>query len=215
MSRWSYSKVSTYERCPKKKNYKYDEHAVGIATENTAAIRGNALHKDLELHVEKSLLEVPEWMRPHQPHLEKFSSGHKEQKITLDEDWESVPDGDENMICIIDLLHIDEPYGTVIDYKSGKRYPGHSEQIELYCAAALCALPELERLEGRCYYLDEKAGSWSKPMFITREQVASIKARWDSRVLMMEIDTENAPRPGYYCKWCEYRNSGGGPCRFG
>lgn len=215
MGRWSYSKVSTYERCPKKKGFKYDERLRPIAEKSAAALRGDELHKDLELHIDKGLYEVPEWMRPHQPHLERYANGLKEQRICLNEEWEVVAEGDETCIFIIDLLHIEEPFATVIDYKSGKRYDNHAEQIELYSAAVLWALPEIERVEGKCYYLDEKPGSWGKPVFVDRDNMVAIRARWDSRVVMMDVDTECAPRPGWYCKWCEYRKSEGGPCRFG
>lgn len=212
---WSYSKISTYERCPAMKKYKYDLKVEVPATENVATSRGSQMHTDLENNLQKSLFEMPEWMRPHLPHLERYQDGTRELVIRLTESWEPVVE-DHWLICIIDLSHIeDDQWATIIDYKSGKRYPGHQEQIELYNLAVLSQYPNIERVEGKCYYLDEPPGAWGEPIFTTREQIDAVKARWLERLAMMDADTECAPRTGWYCKWCDYRKSNGGPCQFG
>lgn len=218
MSRWSYSKLSTYEKCPSKKKYKYDLRVEVTTPQHPAALRGNQLHADLENNLGKSLYEVPEWIRPHHPHLERYQNGQKEQRIELDNEWAPLGDNTEEepwLVAIIDLCDVKDLYATVVDYKSGKRYSSHPEQIELYSLSVLCKLPELARVEGLNYYLDEKPGSWGKPVYVTRDAVPEVKARWNSRVLMMDSDTECAPRPGFYCKWCEYSKTSGGPCQFG
>jgi hypothetical protein len=212
---WSYSKLSTYERCPAIKKYRYDLKVVVEQTQHPAAIRGTQMHDDLETHVGKNIFEVPEWMRPHVPHLEKYQQGNKEFKIRLTEDWEPVVE-DHWLICIIDLSFIEDgKWATIVDYKSGKRYESHQEQIELYNLATLAQYPDVERVEGKCYYLDEPPGSWGQPVFTLREQFDTVRDRWLERVTMMDADTECAPRTGYYCKWCDYRKSNGGPCTFG
>lgn len=211
---WSYSKLSTYEKCPALKMYKYDLKIPVVAVQSPAMERGSALHTDLENHLGRGLYEVPEWMRPHFPHLEKYQTGHKEMVIRLTDKWEPVVE-DHWLICIIDLNHVEDKSATVIDYKSGKRYPSHLEQIELYNLSVLAQYPELELVEGKCYYLDEPPGSWGKPVFTSREAFDAVKQRWVDRVIMMDSDTEGAPRPGYYCRWCDYRKSNEGPCKFG
>jgi len=212
---WSYSKLSTYERCPAMKKYRYDLKVEVSRVDSPQAQRGTALHEDLERNLGKTVYEVPEWMRPHMPHLEKYQSGKKELVVRLTEDWKPVVE-DHWLICIIDLNHIeDDKYATVIDYKSGKRYETHQEQIELYNLSVLAQNPEVERVEGKCYYLDEPPGGWGPPVFTFREQFEAVRKRWEDRVAMMDCDTEGAPRPGYYCRWCDYRKENGGPCPFG
>lgn len=217
---WSYSKLSKYERCPFAKKCRYDDKVVVQVTESPQAIRGSGMHKDLEVNLGKSIFDVPEWIRPHHPHLERYEDGHKELMLKLNDEWMLMGDNtdeDYYVIAIIDLSHIDEgKWVTNIDYKSGKRYDKpHADQLELYNLITLAAYPEVERVEGKAYYLDESPGGWSKPIFTSREQFDDVKRRWLERVAMMDADTECAPRPGWYCKWCDYRGSNAGPCRFG
>ncbi len=149
------------------------------------------------------------------PHLEYYKEGRRELVVKLTESWEPIVE-DHWLICVIDLSHIEsERWATVIDYKSGKRYDSHQEQLELYNLAVLASNPDVERAEGKCYYLDEPPGGWGKPVFTTREQFEDVKKRWVDRVAMMDADTECAPRPGHYCRWCDYRKSNGGPCQYG
>lgn len=212
---WSYSKLTKYEKCPAQKKFQYDLKIDVVRSASPAAARGSEMHEHLERHLGSD--NAPDWMTPHLPHLEQYQMGSKEHVIKLMEGWVPVPKDDERwLICIIDLHHVgNHKWATIIDYKSGKRYDGHQEQIELYCVAALCENSELERAEGKCYYLDEPPGAWGMPVFVTRDQLEGMMAKWDSRVEMMEADTEGAPRPGWYCKWCDYRKSNAGPCRFG
>ncbi len=212
---WSYSKLSLYERCPQRKKYKYDDKIPVEIVQHPAAVRGSQMHEELEHNIGKSIFEVPEWMRPHLPYLERYQSGEKELKIKLTDKWEPVVE-DHWLICIIDLSFVDnDKWATVIDYKSGKRYDNHIDQIELYNLAVLGQYPEVERVEGKCYYLDEDPGGWGKPVYTTRESFDETCKRWEERLQMMEADTECAPRAGYYCRWCDYRKSSGGPCQFG
>lgn len=212
---WSYSKLSKYERCPAQKQFQYDLKVEVVRSQSPQAARGNEMHEALETYLGKE--EAPDWMKPHLPHLERYQEGAKERVIKLMEGWVPVPTDDERwLICIIDLQHVeDQKWATIIDYKSGKRYPDHAKQLELYCIAALSEDLELERAEGKCYYLDEPPGAWGTPVFVTRDQLEHLKGQWMNRVLMMEADSECAPRPGWYCKWCDYRKSNAGPCRFG
>ena len=212
---WSYSKLSKYERCPAQKQFQYDLKVEVIRSQSPAAARGNQMHETLETYLGKT--EMPDWMKPHMPYLEQYQSGSKEHVVKLMEGWVPVPTDDERwLICIIDLHHVfEKKWVTIIDYKSGKRYPDHVKQLELYCIAALSEDPELERAEGKCYYLDEEPGAWGPPVFVIRDQLEGLKAQWMDRVTMMDVDTECAPRPGWYCKWCDYRKSNAGPCRFG
>jgi CRISPR/Cas system-associated exonuclease Cas4 (RecB family) len=212
---WSHSKLGKYERCPAVKKFQYDLKVEVTVEKHPAAFRGVHMHKELEEHLGGEQLTMPEWIRPHQPHLEHLVRGEKEFKLCLDKDWRPTSEEERDLICILDVLVIDGGTAQVVDYKSGKRYDNHQEQLELYCLAALCALLSLERVEGRCYYLDEKPGSWGKPVFLDRSHIEATRKRWDDRVAMMNADTECAPRSGYYCRWCDYRNSEGGPCRFG
>lgn len=211
---WSYSKLGTYEQCPAKKKYRYDEKVVVTVEKSPAAQRGTAMHDDLEVYLDPKGY-VPEWMQPHMPYLDHLVRGDKEAKLCLDEDWRSIEEKERDLICILDVMLIDGGTAQVVDYKSGKRYNNHQEQLELYCLATLCVFPDIDRVEGRAYYLDEKPGSWGKPVFMDRSHIEAVRKRWDDRVTMMNVDTECAPRSGYYCKWCDYRKSGDGPCRFG
>jgi CRISPR/Cas system-associated exonuclease Cas4 (RecB family) len=212
---WSYSKLGAYEQCPAKKKYRYDDKVEVTVEKHPAAFRGTHMHDELEEHLGGEQLTMPDWIKPHQPYLEHLIRGEREIKLWLDPDWQPIEEEERDLVAILDVLVVDETTAQVVDYKSGKRYSSHVEQLELYCLATLCYYPDIERVEGRCYYLDEKPGSWGKPVFLDRSHIPAVSKRWDDRVTMMNVDTECAPRPGWLCKYCDYRKSGSGPCSFG
>lgn len=75
------------------------------------------------------------------------------------------------------------PDGTalVIDDKTGKRYPSHKDQLELYAIALMCRYPDVSYVDARDWYLDL---GWKDEdcLDFHRSDLPAAKARWEMRV---------------------------------
>lgn len=215
---WSFSKVGTYETCALKYKYRYIEKLSDPA--GPSAERGTKLHGELELHLGKKTM--PDWMKPHHPHLKPFlTGGIREMVLDFDKGWKLMEptEGDRGVIrkrywfrAVIDLFTKRKKTGSVIDYKSGKIYPEHVQQVELYSALSLKAFPELETVGGRDYYIDLPPGTWSDAVTVNQKDATNILGMWEDRAKHMFGERIFAPRPGRHCVWCNFSKRKGGPC---
>lgn len=76
--------------------------------------------------------------------------------------------------------------------------------------------PHVDEVRPRLVYVDEGVvyPDPRKPIVYTQADVPRLKELWAKRTKAMLSDTKFAPRPGAYCKYCHFRKSNGGPCRY-
>jgi hypothetical protein len=211
---WSLSRLKTFEQCHAKFDYQYN---LGLdrGSSGPAAERGVAIHKDIENSLKGAAPaptesgHVGDLINALKLSGAKF---HPECNIKLDREWKQVVVGDYWYHGILDLLVFPEVgVAHIRDWKTGKIYPDHDKQKELYALAVFCAFPETQEIQTFFDYLDQGKT-------ITRtfhpHMVEPAKERWSRRVARMESATEFMPMPGYACRWCGFSKAKGGPCRF-
>lgn len=228
--RWSLSSLSTWERCPKKYQLQYLEKIPSIR--GKAAERGIDKHKTVELFVKNELDKLPYELS----HYHQFLTGirqyenYPEHKIALTIKWQPTEWEAEDAWYrgVLDLKVISGYYNeesispevptrgspkeaVVYDWKSGKIYDDHDDQKSLYSVAVFSELPSLQTVRAIHVYLD--LGKNREQVFHSN-QVHQLREHWISRVGKLERDRDFIPNPGYYCRWCSYSRSNGGPCRF-
>ena len=211
---WSLNRLKTFEACHAKFNYQYN---VGLerGPAGPAAQRGIDIHKEIENSI-KGITPEPHAAGHVSQHLAALKlSGcpvHAEYNLKLDREWKAVLSGDYWYHGVIDLLAFPEPgLAHIRDWKTGKIYPDHDQQKELYSLAVFCAFPETQEIQTFFDYLD--LGKTITRTFHPH-MIDPAKERWSARVARMEAATEFMPMPGYACRWCNYSQSKGGPCRF-
>jgi hypothetical protein len=115
--------------------------------------------------------------------------------------------------AIVDV-HWLESDGSVLqvrDFKSGREYPDHRDQLELYALIGLCLFPQVKRAEYGAIYLD--GGYTSNAGAVIRGDMMDTKVKsWHSRAIRIFADETYLPNPGGACRWCDYKGSTGGPC---
>lgn len=211
---WSYSKYNTYKQCPRKIKYRYIDKLPDPA--GPAAERGTYIHKLAEDYVNKVIPRMPEELKKFDKQLRYLRriKATTEQEWAFDKDWKQVAWGAEDMWCRgkIDVMYkTKEGVLIVIDYKTGKVRPEHSDQLSFYALLAFLVFPEVEEVATMLWYLDH--GTETNKVY-RRNLVPGLKDYWEHNTLPMLTDTEFPTNPSYLCNYCAYSRSKGGPCEF-
>jgi PD-(D/E)XK nuclease superfamily protein len=211
----SHSRLKTFESCAAKYDYRYLQKIDKPYVSSPQAARGSAIHELIEQSI-KAGTDTPE----EAGHLVanyirglRFSGGiiHAEYDLKLDREWMLVTEGDYWLHAILDLLVLFPTRANLDDWKTGKIYPEHVEQGELYAIALFSGMPELEEIEVQFHYID--LGKVVRKLYL-RSMLGEAKERWDRKFTRMETATEFIPNPGYLCRYCQFNAASGGPCRF-
>lgn len=216
-TRHSYSSISTYQECPLRYKYSYLD---GLPSEPSAAMmRGTRLHSLAEDYMrdKDKALAVPFDLRKIGLKIHQFRAlGALPEDVWLvDRNWEPVEDQSKAFVkAIIDVHYVDHEYTLhCYDYKSGRQYPSHYDQLDLYSVLGLLKYPTAKRVESGAVYID--SGITGATGGMLREMLPRSIQRWDRDIGRMENDTVFEPTPGGHCKWCDYAKWNGGPCPAG
>ena len=224
---WSFSRWMDYQACPAKFNYKHLQKLV--EPPNDAMRRGIAIHKDAEDYTRGKLKTLP-------PTLKKFGAEFKalkKQKVLFVEDnwafrrdWSLTEWNNWNECWLrvkLDVAYVNLEHGVLvpIDHKTGRprddKNAEYELQLELYGLAGLLQQPEIPKASPRIWYLDEGVvypNPEVREIEYTQADVPALKKKWETRVKKMFVDKTFKPTPGNACRWCHYRKSNGGPCKF-
>jgi len=138
--------------------------------------------------------------------------GAKPEVVWLvDREWKPVTDQKDAWIkAIIDVHYVQDKAIYCYDYKSGREYPSHYNQLELYALMGLQQYPDATRIETGAIYID--SGTTGATGSLLREMLPKLTERWGGDFTRMERDTRLDPYPGDHCKRCTYSKYNGGPC---
>lgn len=241
--RWSFSQWESYQQCPAKWKYQ-SVLRLPRAPSGPAAARGTHLHDRVEgfIRGENTAADllapldpgalgfVPAPIHPkYIPILEEFrdhSNGarYTEFKVAFDHEWYIVPNNLPTASCIMVLdavrvggpwegvdRGVDEGVVRIGEWKSGKPKDTHSDQRKMYAVAGL-KMWMAKTVEVTTYYLEDTA----PPARLVVHESAwdKLVGMWGERRNLMMRDEICAPRPGFYCRWCDYSVSKAGPCKF-
>lgn len=208
---WSLTSLTTYEKCPAQYKYRYIDK-IPTPPAGGAAARGTEIHATLERYLTGGLDELPSEIN----YWTSLCKALKEQgaipehTIKLGRAWNPVTE-DHWYKGVLDVKVLKGEEATVIDWKTGKIYPGHDDQKTLYSLAVFAEEPSVLRVRARHIYLD--LGKERERVF-DRNEVLQLRTAWEQRVERLENAKEFLPSPHYGCRFCPYSNGNGGPCRF-
>lgn len=196
-----------------KKKGRYD---LGIKEERgPQAQRGVDIHKHFEEAITNGTPLPPEFQH-YDDYVGRLRSAGalSELKLGVTRTWDPVPYEDPNawIIAIIDLWAVQGVQGTGIDWKTGKIYYDHIKQKEFYSCVLAAHYPKVNVFSFWNVYLD--LNDRLEDIFGREEIEKTLRPRWTSRIEMMERDTECAPTPNFFCRWCAVSKRKGGPCPF-
>lgn len=223
ISRWSFSSLREYERCPYALYLARVEKAPKPAYDddpNHPLTRGSRVHKEAELYIQgqgaltrdlRKLEDELNGMR------ERFPEGQiqVEQVWAFDNDWTPTdpawdnPDHKATIIC--DVVEKKDGVVIVTDWKTGKSFGkdvAHTQQLQLYAVAALMKYPDVDLVEARLGYLDEGK---VKTKRYARNALGMLLPMWGMRskkLLNALVFPAKANRGN--CRFCDFSRNGQG-----
>lgn len=220
---WSWSRFSTWRDCPAKAKFKFIDRLEEPS--GPAAERGTKLHKSAENYL-KGTERLPADFKQIAVDMQRLkkSKADPEGSITLTKTWQMTTWNDwGNAWCRIQIDALLPPGGNkrpellIIDYKSGKEKPWHEEQLELYAIGGFIKYPQATVARTQLWYIDSGVitpPDDSQDGVYHRVNLEKLKKAWEARVKPMMADTAFKPKPGNACRWCHFRKSNGGPCKY-
>jgi hypothetical protein len=213
----SYSKYTTWDKCPRKFKYRY--------IDKLEEPKGGAMSRGTEIHnsVEDFLLGKADMLHPdiHSYYGQFFTAlrdagALTEEKIAVDRNWRAI-DWDSTEAYVRSVLDIrmpmrDDGEVQVFELKTGKIYPEHYDQRELYAVKVKAMLPDAKMIKVTGIYLDLKQNS---PTYLHPEYYQDLKIElWDNKFRTILRDETFIPNPSYGCRYCHFRKDNGGPCEY-
>lgn len=215
-TRASYSSITTYEACPLSyKLYYLDGHK----TEGgSAAARGTRLHtaceKFLKGEIDHTKLSLDFRAIKGQLSIMKDLGAKAEEEWNCDQQWNFQPAEDDTTLikAFVDIHYVMGKELTIFDLKTGKPYPEHFDQLQLYTVMGFSRYPEVQTITVAPLYLDGPV----PPTTYTRPILPHLQDFWKTRARApVEAQEFPATPSGEACRWCDYKKSKGGQCEFG
>lgn len=218
---YSYSRISTYDKCPKKFYYKYIEK-VQVDTDNPIFERGKYIHLLLEHY-------------PNQPEFEfKFKQVKNEQnniiniinttcstdkkikylfsndvmlcrekQFYLDDNFKPCTEDEQRFNGVIDYVgKTEDDKMIIVDWKSGNTTKHASfDQLRLYSIWGFEKFPELNTIKLFLYFIEQNKVFYEE---INRDELKVIKTEIRRKINTIENDTTYECKMHKNCEYCEY-----------
>lgn len=232
--KWSFSAWATYNTCPAKYKFKYDQRLKGLPP-GPAAARGIEMHDSIDLYI-RAEVHDPEKLHPAidketmLPIFDLFRNHGNGERFTelpvyTTEDWKDTLKAFRWCTSIFDAVRaggdwqlekgVVDPHEKVVsvaEWKSGSPKDDHKDQRHLYATTALSRFHYYDEVRVTTYYVEGKFPP--ARLSVKRSAQEKLQDLWNGRIKGIRNDEFKAPRPGMYCRWCDYAKDRGGPCTF-
>lgn len=211
---YSYSAIKLYEQCPLKYKLTRIDHL--IEPTGDAANRGKTIHAEIESVLKGGLNLLSDDIKHLEDKINAWikENGQSELPVGVNDKWEAVDFNAEDVMFrgVIDLFikHADGQ-ATVLDFKTGK-HRDYSDQVLVYSTIILSTMPDVHTVQNVIEFIDLAKTDKYKP--IVRADLPKLQLQLKARITTIEKDTIFAPNPSVLCKWCYFRKSNGGPCKW-
>lgn len=219
--RWSFSQWENYQQCPRRWKHKTRDK-LPTSPAGPAAQRGLEIHQTVEDYINGALHSTlhPAIAPAYQEVFDTYRlwpNGDRwtERKLGLGRDfgWAGSDSPTAYVIMVFDVMAFDGETVHIGEWKSGKPKETHRDQRSLYSLGALKWYPSAKQAIATTYYLEDT--EVPQKLTVAATATPKLEAIWLQRAEQMEQDQICAPRPGFYCKWCDFSKFKGGPCQVG
>jgi hypothetical protein len=201
---WSYSRYADYKQCPLRFKLKYIDKLPEPGSPQMQ--RGSDVHKEGEkyLSAPKRPKQVP---ASYQHFAEEMAQLHGlrplvEQQWGFTREWTPTSwFGSTTWLRIVTdvTVRYDDHTVDLIDFKTGRKYDTNEEQVELFSTGPFMKWPEVEEVQTRLWYLDQKDDNEVLRTY-TRSDFERIRKEWEQKIVPMFKDKRFAPTANSKCK---------------
>ncbi len=204
---WTPSCIKTAEQCMARYFWRYE---LKIPQGTSKALeRGNKIHGQLENYLRGGTLDTLEtWI----PYLKKL----RKAEAMPEEMWELNPNWTPHLgrtpwgRMKTDAYVANQKRVTVVDFKTGRIYPEHKEQVELYALAATKRFTEVKNVVVELWYIDQEEIT---EKIYTRKKLEDLRPGWTDRIDKVLRAEEFPETPSEdACRWCPANPKAGGKC---
>lgn len=221
----SWSRLSTYEQCPRKFKLSYIDKVFKEEEKSIHLVKGEQLHKQMEEYVlaRNGRGTMPLGFSPEVkqtlPYVDKlyehFDGVYPEAQVAATVTWSPTEwfGKDVAWRAIWDATALSNNTCFLVDWKSGKVYPLNDGfgQLHLSAVMAMNRWPELPETRAAYVYLEHKR---VQKVHIVREpgqldaegrpipHLAEVQADFERRFEKVQREKAWAPQPNENCKWC-------------
>ena len=209
---WSFSTWNGFSKCKfRTKCNKIDKLPT---TSGPAAKRGNRVHDNAEAHMlkEEPLKDIlinwaAEFKKLKRIAL-KADSWNAEQEWAFTKKWKIISWNAQRAWARakLDFHYVKGIKGTCIDYKTGRVYPSHEDQMDLYALMMFLKFPMLEFVTCELWYIDQDF--IESDVYVRSNHYNSLWNTWTERGLDITTCTEFPATPGD-CQWCDFAKTKG------
>lgn len=205
LTAWSYSRLESYETCPKKFWHISIRKDV-IDPPNDHTTYGFDLHASFAKFLTKGTA-LPISIRHYTPMLTKFKAAPGEhiveQQIAINANYAQTGwfDKDVYLRVISDLTIMKPPHAIMIDWKTGKPKTDFT-QLRVAAATMFMIAPELEIISMSFVWLKNKTTATDK---MTRDEMPDVWASLYPRLVSYQAAFDNQAFParqGFHCRYC-------------
>lgn len=218
---WSFSRFNDYAKCPYYAKLKFIDKL--REPDNPAQAKGSAIHKAAENYIKGKDKTLDPSLKNFKAEFNKLVKlkAQAEAEWAFNSKWEPTGWFDKDAWCRIkiDAVCVKDGQLIVIDFKTGKIYPNHAEQLELYAIGGFLQNTHKgapDDLEAQDWYLDLPAENpdsigWED---FKRADCKDLIKKWESKTKAMLTDTKFLHKPGPHCNRCHFRKGNNGPCKY-
>ena len=219
---FSYSRISMFERCPKKYEYRYITKFEIPDNDNMIFEKGRYIHAILEHYP-----ELPEFEFKYKDNkvkrlyflneishlckhdnkikylLSKDVMYERELKFHLNESLLNSDENDSYVNGIIDYVGKTDDKIILVDWKSGKsRKYASFEQLKLYSIWAFNTFPDINIVKAFLIFVEQNIFVYEE---ITRDECELIKNNLKFKLNDIEKTTSFCKKVKEDCQYCDYR----------
>lgn len=210
MIAWSYSRLSSYERCPKMFHHHNILKDVPFI-ENEAMKNGRNMHTILENQVQHEINNTATY-NPQIDHVKPLITNFvrmHDKKVKTELQLAFTRDLE---VCswfsktawfrsIFDAIGIKGKKASIIDWKTGQ-VRKDVDQLDLFTLAAFLKWPQVEEVSTALVFIDHKVVTPAR--VTTRDQYPHLLRQFEDRSEMIQISAEKnewVASPGSWCNW--------------
>lgn len=216
---FSHSGLTLYDQCPSAFYRRYIIKEVAPAqAPHPKAVRGKEVHQNFEDYLNGDAERIENEFAGWKGLLDMLVAKHAsaELEFGISAEWGPCEfDAKEAMLRgKIDASYTEEGAAHLYEWKTGRSYPEHNAQRQLYALAALCLFPEVDKVVISTPYLDMKQGPENpKRQEYMRGQLMTLKWIYERKVAKVQPPQEYMPTPSWKCRFCDYsKTHNGGKC---